>query len=109
MGKKIVPDEISAGTFMCMKENVTTIPHKNQGSYNMKSLKSYRTYLSYSWQTCQQTKMDKEEMENNTVVMHQLDKEAMSWKTMTLWQGTWQKQKENKEELILPPLHKHPH
>ena len=28
----MVSDEISAGTFMCMKENVTTISHKNQGA-----------------------------------------------------------------------------
>ena len=40
MRKKTVPDEIGAGTFMCMKENVTTIPHENLGSYNMKSLKT---------------------------------------------------------------------
>ena len=36
MRKEIVPDEIGAGSFMRMKENVTTIPHENLGSYNMK-------------------------------------------------------------------------
>ena len=53
MRKKIVPDEIGTSTFMHMKENMTTIPHGNLGSYNTKSLKSYGTYLLYSWQTCQ--------------------------------------------------------
>ena len=53
-------------------------------------------------------KDEKDEMEDDTVVMHQLNKKGMLWKTMTPWQGTQQKQMENKEELVLPPLHKHP-
>ena len=53
----------------------------------------------------QKTKKKKEEMENDNKVMCHLEKEGMSWKTMTPWQAKWQKQKENTEELFLPPLH----
>ena len=45
----------------------------------------------------------KEGMENDNVVM--CHEEGMSRKTTIPWQEKQQKQKENTEELVLPPLH----
>ena len=109
MRKKTVIDEIGAGTFMHMKENMTTISHKNQELQNevIRKLQDIVHILmadmpvnTKEWKI----EMKKEEMENDNVVT--CHEEGMSWKTMIPWQAKWQKQKESTEEPVLPPLHK---
>ena len=52
--KKTVSDEISAGTFMRMKENMTTISHKNQGAIKRSHYKAMgHTYHTHGRHTSQ--------------------------------------------------------